>query len=230
MPPSRKKAAAPEKGVETPQHAAKFRMRPSWDIINRIQHDPSISSDDIMIGYVDFGDVVEKKFSAFSHWGKLEMASLHDLSIPQHRIKYFKHEPTGTVLWDKDHRVDFIIGSAPPFETLDLSTLEDSTNTSAIRSQKKLNPDNTPLQRFLNHQGISDFNFIKKVLTGSGEKAILSYVTSLLPTSPRFLTARRRLRMQGKENEQPVSGHVRRPTLLHFTSVTVTAIPELRLP
>ena len=97
------------------------------------------------------------------------MADLHDLSIPQHRIKYFKHAPTGTVLWDKDARIDLLFGSAPPFERIKIDDLQKIRVTNNPNpSRLKLNPEHTPLQRFLNKQHISDFNSIKRLLMGPG--------------------------------------------------------------
>lgn len=101
------------------------KMRTAWDVINRLQHDPVFrSGKSIYIGYIDFGCLVEKPFKAFSNWENIENASLHDLAIPQHRVRYFRHEE-GRMLWNKKERLDLIFGSTEPFKTVDYAELEE---------------------------------------------------------------------------------------------------------
>jgi len=145
--------------------APKPRMRSSWDVINRMLHDPSLNSDDIHVGYWDgiANLVLEKPLSAFSNWGDIAMAELHSLAIPQHRIRHFKHFPSGTILWDKELRLDLIFGSTAPFTKIDFETLPSPRYATVPAA-----PLHTPLQRFLAANSLTEMEDIRRVLTGPG--------------------------------------------------------------
>ena len=62
------------------------------------------------MGYLDrFVGIVEDDFSKFSSWGDPAAAEYEALSIPQHRIEYFKYR--GVKVWDKKERLDEVFGS-----------------------------------------------------------------------------------------------------------------------
>ena len=91
-------------------------MRTADDVIKRIKWDPSIDSNFILVGYEDrFVGVLEKGFHDFK-WGDIAMAEYHELSIPQHRIVYFKYNDE--VIWDKEKRIDLVFGSTDSGVTL----------------------------------------------------------------------------------------------------------------
>ena len=56
--------------------------------------------------------VIEDDFSKFSSWGDPAAAEYEALSIPQHRIEYFKYR--GVKVWDKKERLDEVFGSTAP--------------------------------------------------------------------------------------------------------------------
>ena len=67
---------------------------------NRILWDPSYySPEDVIIGYLDrFQGVKEMNFSDF-----VENRDPTDpVSIPMHRIRYFKHISTGEMIYERD--------------------------------------------------------------------------------------------------------------------------------
>ncbi|GMI22323.1 hypothetical protein TeGR_g11962 [Tetraparma gracilis] len=145
-------------------------MRTSSDVISRVLHDPSMGSpDSIIVGYWDgiAGKVLEKPLSKFSCWGDIAMASLHALAIPQHRIRYFKHGPSETMLWHKADKLDLIFGSTLPFKKVTMKELDEMRGAPPPLPSAPAPPP-TPLQAFLSDRQITDFDEIRAVLTGPG--------------------------------------------------------------
>ncbi|XP_022111506.1 uncharacterized protein LOC110990718 [Acanthaster planci] len=100
----------------------KSRMKTASEVISRIQWDKQVRQEDFIIGYLDrFKGVIEKPFTAFS-W--VDIATVDDyvtLTIPRHRIQYFKYKDQ--VVWDKNERLDDIFGSTGSNKTI-LDTVE----------------------------------------------------------------------------------------------------------
>mmetsp|Transcript_25795 Transcript_25795/g.48547 ORF Transcript_25795/g.48547 Transcript_25795/m.48547 type:complete len:1405 (-) Transcript_25795:362-4576(-) len=152
----------------TENYTKMVRMRTSWDVITRLQHDPVFKEGrSIYIGYIDFGNLIEKPFKAFSNWGNIENASLHDLAIPQHRIRHFRHA-NGVMLWNKDERLDLIFGSTAPFKTCEYSELEEKEEANGKFGDAQTSVCHTPLQFFLGAHNLTAFSDIRNVLTGTG--------------------------------------------------------------
>ena len=74
-------------------------MRTALEVIRRVEWDSAICADAIVVGYRDFGEIVEQPLDAFSHWGAIELADDDELAIPQHRVVYFKSGDM--IVWDK---------------------------------------------------------------------------------------------------------------------------------
>jgi predicted kinase len=141
-------------------------MRSSWDVISRILHDPSFVQANITIGYWDglANRILEKNFTKFHAWGDISMASISQLAIPQHRIRYFKHEPTGTELWNREQRIDRVFGSVTPTDKVDIEELEALCQpATAVGGDDE--DATTPLQRFLRERDIHVFEDVAEVLT-----------------------------------------------------------------
>lgn len=83
-------------------------LRPALDVLSRLRHDPTFSSEAFTIGYLDrhspevmelplaswkVGDVTDEEF------------------IPQHRILWFKRDADGKKVWDRKERYDEVFGS-----------------------------------------------------------------------------------------------------------------------
>ena len=77
----------------------KARMRTALEVIRRLEWDPACCADAVVVGYRDFGEIVERPLDAFSHWGAIELAGEDELAIPQHRVVYFKSGDM--IVWDK---------------------------------------------------------------------------------------------------------------------------------
>ena len=60
------------------------KMRTAIDVIRRWQWDENADVESCTVGYFDrvLDGIVEKKLTAFSHWGSIEAAGLTDLAIP----------------------------------------------------------------------------------------------------------------------------------------------------
>jgi uncharacterized protein (UPF0248 family) len=87
----------------------KAPMKTATDVISRILWDNKINPKDFTIGYLDrFIGIVEREFSDFS-WEDIASVDYDVLSIPKHRIQYFKY--CGDIVWDKRERIDNIFGS-----------------------------------------------------------------------------------------------------------------------
>ena len=145
-------------------------MRTSKDVINRITHDPTLDPTVVTIGYHDriLNKIIEKSFLTFSNWGKIENAAFDQLAIPMHRVQYFKHTPTGTVLWDRSSRIDKIFNSTGG-KPINLDSLfattasssnddDDHDDDTAAAPQSALH---SPLQRYLVRSNISKFEDVK---------------------------------------------------------------------
>ena len=70
-------------------------MRTALCVINRMHHDPNLDASRCVVGYRDFGRVVEQPLVAFSHWGKIEFADEDELAVPQHRVARAAGADTG---------------------------------------------------------------------------------------------------------------------------------------
>jgi uncharacterized protein (UPF0248 family) len=83
------------------------KLRPAQDIIGRIRWDPSLQSDDFLVGYEDrFLGVKEIELG---RW-KSEQTDLE--FIPMHRIVWLRKKgDDGEVVWDRQRRLDKICGS-----------------------------------------------------------------------------------------------------------------------
>ncbi|GMH64043.1 hypothetical protein TL16_g03873 [Triparma laevis f. inornata] len=187
------------------------KMRTAWDVINRLQHDPVFrSGKSIYIGYIDFGCLVEKPFKAFSNWGNIENASLHDLAIPQHRVRYFRHEEGG-MLWNKEERLDLIFGSTEPFKTVDYAELEEKARVG--RELKEVGEEttcHTPLQTFLRAHNLTAFADIRNVLTSTGfgckvkrGVGVHSNLFLVMYSDQRYFTSQSDLRVRGLSAGNP---------------------------
>lgn len=94
----------------------KKSMKTASDVISRIQWDENLSKEDFVVGYLDrFVGIVEKCFGDFS-WEDIASVDYNTLSIPRHRIQYFKY--CGKVVWDKRDRLDRVFGSTGSGETI----------------------------------------------------------------------------------------------------------------
>lgn len=81
-----------QKGKKT----KKQRMRTSIEVYNRILWDPELNAADFMVGYEDrFEGIMEAPVPEF----ELDV-------IPFHRVRIFRHIPSGAVVWDRAKRYD----------------------------------------------------------------------------------------------------------------------------
>jgi len=147
-------------------------MRTSKDVINRVRFDTSMAPHQITIGYYDriLNKILERPFLAFSNWGKIEFGANDQLSVPMHRIQYFKHTPTGTLLWDRDTRTDRIFQSTATdtSEVIDVAALfqKSCSERRCEGSKKRRFKCPTPLQRYLNEGGIYEYDAVKALFKG----------------------------------------------------------------
>jgi len=74
-------------------------MRTALEVIRRLEWDPACCAAAVVVGYRDFGEIVERPLEEFSHWGAIELADEDELAIPQHRVVYFKSGDD--IVWDK---------------------------------------------------------------------------------------------------------------------------------
>jgi uncharacterized protein (UPF0248 family) len=86
------------------------KLRPAQDIIARIRWDPTLHSDDFLVGYEDrFLGVKEIELG---RW-KSEQTDLE--FIPMHRIVWLRRKgddnEDGKIVWDREKRLDLICGS-----------------------------------------------------------------------------------------------------------------------
>lgn len=94
------------RGVDDIVVAKKHPMKEANEVIHRIQWDPDLNPEEFVVGYLDrFVGVIEKPFSDFA-WKDISVGAL---SIPQHRIQYFKFR--GDIVWDKVQNFDNVFGS-----------------------------------------------------------------------------------------------------------------------
>lgn len=94
----------------------KVPMKTATDVINRIQWDEKLHPEDFVIGYLDrFLGVIENSFSSFD-WEDVTSVDPSILSIPRHRIQYFKYHDE--IVWDKNKRLDCVFGSTGSGQTI----------------------------------------------------------------------------------------------------------------
>ena len=115
-------------------------MKTASDVISRIQWDEKLNESNFVLGYLDrFVGIVEKPFIEFS-WEDIASVDYNTLSIPQHRIQYFKY--CDEIVWDKRSRIDRVFGSTGSGETiLDVMTPtkpEMKCCREAVSAQEKL--------------------------------------------------------------------------------------------
>jgi len=92
-------------------------LRPALDILSRLRHDPTFSSEAFTIGYLDrhSPEVMELPLAS---WKGGEVTD--EEFIPQHRILWFKRDADGKKVWDRKERYDEIFGSGlAPVEGID---------------------------------------------------------------------------------------------------------------
>lgn len=101
---SKKKGGKRQIIVRKPEGAGKLRT--AVDVMNRLRWDPSLDSEDYIVGYEDrFVGAQERALGAW----KTEQTD--EEFIPQHRILYYKRKSDGVVVWEKKTRKDHIFGS-----------------------------------------------------------------------------------------------------------------------
>lgn len=94
----------------------KTPMKTATDVINRIQWDEKLNPENFTVGYLDrFLGVIEKPYSSFN-WEDITSMDQTVLTIPRHRIQYFKY--CDEVVWDKTKRLDCVFGSTGPGLTI----------------------------------------------------------------------------------------------------------------
>ncbi|KAL8381246.1 hypothetical protein RB595_005498 [Gaeumannomyces hyphopodioides] len=100
----RKVKDAASSSAPRPGGGAKFRA--AADVISRLRWDPSLDSNDYIVGYEDrFKGAMER---ALDTW-KSEQTD--EEFIPQHRILYFKRRSDGVIVWERRTRKDELFGS-----------------------------------------------------------------------------------------------------------------------
>ncbi|KAF7506898.1 hypothetical protein GJ744_011139 [Endocarpon pusillum] len=88
------------------QDAKAPKLRPAEDVLKRLRWDPSLDSANFTIGYLErFAGIMEMPLATW-----VTETSDEDF-IPQHRIKYFKRNTDGEIVWDREARIDKIFGS-----------------------------------------------------------------------------------------------------------------------
>lgn len=88
-------------------------LRPAQDIISRIKWDPTLSTDDFLIGYEDrFVGIKETEL------GKWKSEQTDEEFIPMHRIVWIRKKDKGEdgdgddgKVWDRRRKVDLVFGS-----------------------------------------------------------------------------------------------------------------------
>ena len=87
----------------------KTSMRQATEVISRILWDADLPTQEFCIGYLDrFVGIIEKPFAAFS-WEDIASVGPNVLSVPKHRIQYFKYKDQ--IVWDKRSQLDNFFGS-----------------------------------------------------------------------------------------------------------------------
>jgi uncharacterized protein (UPF0248 family) len=98
----------------------KSSMKTAEDVISRIEWDERLDKRFFRVGYVDrFLGLQEKSFTDFDF--KVDLSTVSDrhsniLSIPKHRIQYFKYN--NEIIWDKETRTDLMFGSTGNQQTI----------------------------------------------------------------------------------------------------------------
>ncbi|KAH8815699.1 hypothetical protein F5884DRAFT_747230 [Xylogone sp. PMI_703] len=104
-------ALAAVKQPDEDASAAKTKLRPALDVLNRLRHDRDYDIDRFVVGYLDrFGGMREKRAA---EW---EADVSEEEFVPQSRIWYFKRVASGDgdgegedlVVWDREKKVDLI--------------------------------------------------------------------------------------------------------------------------
>ena len=106
---NRERASAWKKMRAQQTRRKKARMRTALEVIRRLEWDPACCAAAVVVGYRDFGEIVERPLEEFSRWGSIELAGDDELAIPQHRVVYFKSGDA--IVWDKRCRLDGVYGS-----------------------------------------------------------------------------------------------------------------------
>jgi uncharacterized protein (UPF0248 family) len=88
------------------------RLRTAQDVLDRVKHDPSLSTSEYVIGYLERFDGIKEM--PVSNWIR---ESTDEDFIPQHRIRWIKRrqlageDAVEDVVWSRDERIDKIFGS-----------------------------------------------------------------------------------------------------------------------
>ena len=99
----------PPSTQEPEESEKKTSMRQASDVISRILWDGDLLTEEFSIGYLDrFVGIIEKPFAAFS-WEDIASVGPSVLSVPRHRIQYFKYRDQ--IVWDKRSQMDNFFGS-----------------------------------------------------------------------------------------------------------------------
>lgn len=112
-------------------------LRPALDVLSRLRHDPSFSSQAFTIGYLDrhSPEVMELPLT---DWKGGEITD--EEFIPQHRILWFKRNVDGKKVWDRKARYDEVFGSgvvpASGVEEIGAGGAADADADSAISAQR----------------------------------------------------------------------------------------------
>lgn len=94
---------------EVIKSSKKPSMKTACDVISRVQWDDKIDAAKFTIGFLDrFIGIIERPFDDFS-WVDIASVDYDVLSIPRHRIQYFKY--CNEIVWDKRERLDNVFGS-----------------------------------------------------------------------------------------------------------------------
>jgi uncharacterized protein (UPF0248 family) len=76
------------------------------DVLKRLRWDPSLDIADFTVGYMErFEGIKEMPMTSWI------LETSHEDFVPQHRIKYFKRDSDGEIVWDREGRIDRIFGS-----------------------------------------------------------------------------------------------------------------------
>ncbi|MCJ1389550.1 hypothetical protein MMC18_002407 [Xylographa bjoerkii] len=86
------------------------RLRPALDILSRIRYDSTYDAEDYLVGYLDRHSGIKEMPVT---WWKGDDNTEEDF-IPQSRIRYYKRKSDGTVVWDRDRKLDLMFGSGVP--------------------------------------------------------------------------------------------------------------------
>lgn len=120
------------------KNSKKASMKTADDVISRIQWDDKTDASKFTIGYLDrFVGIIEKPFDSFC-WEDIASVDYNVLSIPRHRIQYFKY--CEEIVWDKRERLDNVFGSTGSgvtiYDIVDRVLLDDKAKLSNAEEKR----------------------------------------------------------------------------------------------